>query len=118
MSGVTINIDDTELLRKLGRAEADAFGYGARQLTSRAIANVAKHKLARPGGYHKTPGAMQQQIHTGPTQARGEPAGSVVLEFPGFQVEFGTRRSKPLRFLKKAQRQLRADVHRAIKDKI
>jgi len=100
--GVDAHLRITDLLSAIDGASEKALNAGAKVIAAAAIRNVAAHKLSRPGGYHKTPGAMQEQIRTGPTKARGKPAGSIVLGFPGMQVEYGTKRSTAVHFLKDA----------------
>ena len=110
---------DTDGLNKVMiTVQAEAYRRGARAVTAQAIRNVRKHKLKKPGGYHKTPGAMARQIKTGPTKALGKPAGSVLLHWPGLPAEFGTKRSKPLHFLKKAVETKKDVVLKAVRNTI
>lgn len=105
-SGFSTTFRLEEVFEAANRASGEALQQGARVITAQAIKNVRKLKLKRPGGYGRVPGYVATQIKTGPTRAKGKPAGSIVLGHPGFQVEYGTNRNRERLFL-----------HRAVQDK-
>jgi len=121
---VAIRWRGNDVLRIVERASGAALQKGARIITAAAVRNARKHKLKRPGGYGRTPGYVARNIKTGPTRAKGKPAGSILIGFPGFQAETGTRgrgrakRSKALNFLHDAVRDRKGAVLEALKETV
>ena len=114
--GITFDWRGEELVKAAAKATGRALQRGAQIISDEAIKNVAKHKLKKRGGYGKVPGYLQTVIGTGPTSARGESVGTVLVGFPAFQVEYGTRRSKKVYFLHDAVQSKKWEVLEALKD--
>jgi len=106
-----------EVLRLVEGATGEALGDGAEAIAGQVKRNIAAHKLEKPGGFHKEPGAMQKQINAGVAKRKGgmPPAAFVNLGFPFFQIENGTARSKPTPTIKPAVKQKADAVLAALK---
>lgn len=91
-----------KVIRELARESAsDGLGVLGKRVAKNARARIAKHKLARPGGHWRTPGALSEhrRLQGGSLRDRpGKPPGGYLwAEFPAFQVEHGVYHKRLLR---------------------